>query len=91
MNVKVDQVCPSCGTDVHCEADIERVVGTGLLKEITANWECPCCGVQQEHEHPFDVDLLEQSGFHSWVGSIEDQPACIVVSDGADYVDGNGF
>lgn len=88
MDANVDQRCPSCGTDIHCAAEIERVSGIGQLRSIVANWECPECGVGFEQEHPFDVDLFERSGFHSWTGSIEDEPACIVVSDGGDYVEG---
>lgn len=85
--MKVDQVCPSCGTDIHCEGEVEKVVGTGLMREIAAEWECPSCGVEHHHEHPFDMDLMDVSGFHSWVGSIGEEPACIVVSDGADVVE----
>lgn len=87
MKVNVNQVCPSCGTNIHCEGELERITGTGLMREVAANWECPDCGVEHHHEHPFDVDLMESSGFHSWVGSIEDEMACIVVSDGGECVD----
>lgn len=87
MDVKVDQLCPSCNNNIHCEGELERITGTGLMREITANWECPECGVEYDHEHPFDETLMTQSGFHSWVGSIEGESACIVVSDGGEYVD----
>lgn len=81
MNANVDQRCPSCGTDIHCDADIREASGVGVIERITATWECPECGVGFEHEHPFDTDLMERTGFHSWVGHIETEKACIVVED----------
>jgi len=89
MEAKVDQRCPSCGTDIHCQASVESLCGTGLLREVTTHWDCPECGTMYEQTTPFDVDLFERSGFHSWVGSIRDNPACIVI-DGADVVEDEG-
>lgn len=91
MQANVDQRCPSCGTDIHCDTDIAEVSGVGLLRRLTAEWECPECGVAYEQTTPFDTELLERSGFHSWTGSIEDNPACIVVADeGSVFVDNEG-
>lgn len=87
MNVQVDQRCPSCGTDIHAAAELQAVTGTGLLRELTAEWTCPGCQFEYERTIPVDMDMIEQSGFESWVGSVEGEPLCLIVDDGADVVD----
>lgn len=81
MNVTVDQSCPSCGTGIHDDAELEAVTGTGLLREMTANWECQSCGVAYDQTFPVDMAMVDRSGFESWVGSMGDEPLCLIVKD----------
>jgi rubredoxin len=107
MNVNVDQRCPSCGTGIHDEAELEAVTGVGgieddsayespagdrvgMLREVTANWECPDCGVAYDQTFPVDMAMVDRSGFESWVGSVEDEPLCLIVKDEADVVEDEG-
>lgn len=89
MKASVDHCCPSCGMGIRCGASIVEFVTTGSMQRVTVNWSCPDCHTGFEKTTPFDLVLYESSGFHSWVGSVDGQPACIVINS-ANSVNGKG-
>lgn len=79
----VDHTCPNCGEQLHVQAsglDFMRNANKCHMESVT-NWSCPSCGVGFDQTTPFDTDLFRASGFHSWVGDVGGERACIVVSE----------
>lgn len=88
MRLKVDQRCPSCGTDVHRSVEIKRQMGRRPMQEFEVEWECPECACPFEQTAMMDVDQVEEFGFESWVGDYDGEPVCLVME--ADVVDEEG-
>lgn len=83
LSARIDCTCPDCGTHVRADGVAHGDVdfGTDMLPTVEAEWDCPACGSGHSEETPFDVDLFDQCDFHSWVGTIGDDRACIIVED----------
>ena len=80
MNATVHHGC-SCGYNIDDTCDIESMTGVGMLTELSVSWTCPNCESTYKQTHPFDTDLMDMSGFHSWVGNVGGSEACIIVEE----------
>jgi len=84
MNVTIDQTCPSCGTGIHESPEITEITASALLRTLTINWACPACEATYETEATIDMDIVDSFGFESWIGSVNNATACVLVEAGND-------